>query len=58
MDLSEESHHFIALWKSNTEERFQQQKNVQQKPYISIINKPSYLLQYSDIFFVMELIYS
>ena len=24
--LSEESHHFIALWKLNTEQRFQQQK--------------------------------
>ena len=59
--LSEESHHFIALWKSNTEQHDLDKataKNVQPRPYISIMNKPSDLLQYSDIFFVMELMYS
>ena len=56
--LSEESQHFIALRKTNTEQRFKQQQNMQPRPYISIINKPSDLLQYSDTFFVMELMYS
>ena len=55
--LSKECQHSIALWKLNTEQRFggsNSKKCTTKTIYLSVRNKPSDLLQCSD----MELMYS